>query len=558
MFKKSSNETQLDAFSSIPGMLESSALKQYSDQGHWHNQFREQVVMRIDESTFSVLFNNTTGAPNASARTLVGMMILKESFGWSDSQLFEHCRFNLLVRSSLGLFNINDPLPVESTYYLLRKRIYDRQKQNGEDLMGKVFAHITRWQIKEFVVNGRSIRMDSKLIGSNIAIFTRYEIIQQTLCMFYKSLDKAAKSKLFVVDRKQLELLMKEESSKTVYHSTKDELRGRLQTIGILIYNLLNRLEYLQTELYQLLQRVFNEQYKVIEDEQIELRGKEEISSSSLQSPHDPDSAYRNKGDQTVKGYSVNITETCSKDNLNLITNVIVEKANTPDTAFVEPAIEATIEVTGQIVEKVYADGAYQSPNNDACCENIDMVFTGIQGFESRYDLKMTPEGLLVTDTKTSEQVKAVLVKKHKNSKEDRWRITTPSGYYYFGQLAIRASQLRRQMKGRPLEVLHKRNNVEATIFQLGFPLRNNKSKYRGIIKQKTWAYCRCLWINLVRILNFTKQICQRTFKTMELSALEPFLAGYLTLQIRVQPILIRTFSIALFISVITNFYVLL
>jgi hypothetical protein len=558
MFKKSNKETQLNAFTSVPTMLESSALKQYGDQRHWHNQFREQVVMRVDESIFSVLFNNTTGAPNAPVRTLVGMMILKESFGWSDSQLFEHCRFNLLVRCSLGLFNINDPLPVESTYYLLRKRIYDHQKQNGEDLMGKVFAQITRGQIKEFVVNGRSIRMDSKLIGSNIAIFTRYEIIHQTLCMFYKSLDKAAKSKLFVVDRKQLELLMKEESSKTVYHSTKDELRGRLQTIGILICNLLNRLEYLQTELYQLLQRVFNEQYKVIEDEQIELRGKEEISSSSLQSPHDPDSAYRNKGDQTVKGYSVNITETCSKENLNLITNVIVEKANTPDTAFVEPAIEATIEVTGQIVEKVYADGAYQSPNNDACCENIDMVFTGIQGFESRYDLEMAPEGLLVTDTKTGEQMKAVFVKRHKNSKEDRWRITTPSGYYYFGQLAIRASQLRRQMKGRSLEELHKRNNVEATIFQLGFPLRNNKSKYRGIIKQKTWAYCRCLWINLIRILNFTKQICQRTFKTMEKPALVPFFFNYFNLQFRIQPIFSPIFSIVLFLSIVTNLYVLL
>lgn len=558
MFKKSNKETQLDAFTSVPTMLERSALKQYSDQGHWHNQFREQVVMRIDESIFSILFNDTTGAPNAPARTLVGMMILKESFGWSDSQLFEHCRFNLLVRSSLGLFNINDPLPVESTYYLLRKRIYDHQKQNGEDLMGNVFAHITSGQIKEFDVNGRSIRMDSKLIGSNIAIFTRYEIIHQTLCLFYKSIDKAAKSKLFVVDRKQLELLIKEESSKTVYNSTKDELKGRLQTIGILIYRLLNRLEYLQTELYKLLQRVFNEQYKLAEDQQIELRPKEEISSSSVQSPHDTDSAYRNKQGQQVKGYSVNITETCSEDNLNLITNVIVEKANTPDTQFVEPAIQATIEVTGQMVKTVYADGAYQSPANDKCCENIDMVFTGIQGFESRYDLETTPEGLLVTDTKTGELMKAVLVKRLKNSKEDRWRITTPTGYYYFGQLAIRASQLRRQMKGRPLEELHKRNNVEATIFQLGFPLRNNKSKYRGIIKQKTWAYCRCLWINLVRILNFTKQICQRTFKTMELSALEPFLAGYLTLQIRVKPILSRTFSITLFISVITNFYVLL
>jgi len=555
MFKKSNKETQLDAFSSIPTMLESSALKQYSDQGHWHNQFREQVVMRIDESIFSVLFNNTTGAPNAPARTLVGMMILKESFGWSDSQLFEHCRFNLLVRSSLGLFNINDPLPVESSYYLLRKRIYDHQKQNGEDLMGNVFAHITSGQIKEFDVNGRSIRMDCKLIGSNIAIFTRYEIIHQTLCMFYKSLDKAAKSKLFVVDRKQLEVLMKEESCKTVYRSTKDELKGRLQTIGILIYRLLNRLEYLQTEFYQLLQRVFNEQYKVAEDQQIELRPKEEISSSSLQSPHDPDSAYRNKGDQHVKGYSVNITETCSKDSLNLITNVIVEKANTPDTAFVEPAIEATIEITGQIVKTVYADGAFQSPNNDGCCKNIDMVFTGIQGAESKYDLDMTQEGLLVTDTRTGEQIKAVLVKKYKNSKEDRWRIKTSMGYYYFNHQAIRASHLRREIKGRTLEELHNRNNVEATIFQLGFPLRNKKSKYRGLIKQKTWAYCRCLWINLIRILNFTKQLCQRTYKTMKKPALVPFLSVYFNLQNKVNPIWSRTFSIALFLSIVINFY---
>src|SRR5450759_1332636 len=142
----------------------------------------------------------------------------------------------------------------------------------------------------------------------------------------------------------------------------------------------------LQTESCQLLHRVFNEQYKISADQQIELRPKEEISSSSVQSPHDPDSAYRNKQDQKVKGYSVNITETCSKDNLNLITNVIVEKANTPDTAFVEPAIEATIEVTGHMVKKVYADGAYQSPSNDEYCENIDMVFTGIQGSESRYN----------------------------------------------------------------------------------------------------------------------------------------------------------------------------
>jgi hypothetical protein len=558
MFKKSNKETQLDAFASVPAMLESLALKQYSDQGHWHNQFREHVVMRIDESIFSMLFNNTIGAPNAPVRTLVGMMILKESFVWSDSQLFEHCRFNLLVRSSLGLFNMNDPLPVESTYYLLRKRIYDHQKQCGEDLMGKVFSHITSGQIKEFDVNGRSIRMDSKLIGSNIALFTRYEIIHQTLCMFYKSLDKSAKLRLQSSDLEQLEKLLMEEPLKTVYRSTREELKGRLQPIGIVIYKMVKLFSDLQCESFKLLQRVFAEQYKVSEDQQIELRPKEEISSSSVQSPHDPESAYRNKQGQQVKGYSVNITETCSNDNLNLITNVIVEKANTPDTAFVEPAIEATIEVTGQMVEKVYADGAYQSPTNDGFCQNIDMVFTGIQGAESRYDLNMTAEGLLVTDTHTGEQMKAVLVKKFKKSKEDRWKIKTPTGPYYFSQQAIRTSHMRREMKGRTVEELRKRNNVEASIFQLGIPLRNNKSKYRGLIKQKTWAYCRCLWINLIRILNFTKQICQRTFKTMEIPALELFFSRYFNLQRRVQPILGRTFSIAVFLSLGTNYYVLL
>jgi hypothetical protein len=555
MFKKSNKESQLDAFASVPTLLESSSFKQYSDESHWHNQFRKQVVMRIDESIFSVLFNNTTGAPNAPIHTLVGMMILKEAFGWSDSQLFEHCRFNLLARSSLGLFNINDALPVESTYYLLRKRIYDYQKQSGEDLMGKAFAYITSGQIKDFEVNGHSIRMDSKLFGSNIALFTRYQIIHETLCMFFQSLDKDSKSALSEIDLEQLEKLNIEESLKTVYRSTREELRQRLQPIGVLIYRLLKLFGDIPSEPFQLLQRVFNEQYKVLEDQQIELRPKEEISSSSVQSPHDPDSAYRNKGSQQVKGYSVNITETCSDDNLNLITNVIVEKANTPDTTFVKPAIQATIEVTGQMVEKVYADGAYQSPSNDDCCENIDMVFTGIQGAEPRYDLEMRPDGLWVTDAQTGEHLKAVLVKKHKNSKDDKWSIKTPTGYHYFGQQAIRASNVRRQMKKRPLEELHKRNNVEASIFQLSIPLRNGKSKYRGLVKQKIWTYCRCLWINLIRILNFTKQICQRTFKTMEISALAYSSSWYFGLLLRSQPRWNRSFSMALFLLIISNFY---
>ena len=516
MFRKTDKESQVDLFSGISSVLSKGSLKQYNDDGHWHNLFRNQIVSCIDESIFKVLFNETTGAPNASVSLLVGMMVIKEAFGWSDSQLFEQCKFNLLVRSALGLFNLNDALPAESTYYLLRKRMYEHHSQTGEDLMELTFKQITHGQVQEFDVNGHNIRMDSKLLSSNIAFYSRYEIILHTLIRFYKVLDDRGKTRLTARVREQIKELTKEEPVKTVYRSTKSEIESRLQFIGTLMYKLVRGFTNNQTEQYQLLCRVFREQYILTEDKQIELRQREEIDSDSTQSPHDPDSTFRKKGDQKVKGYSANVTETASDDPLNLITDVIVDKANTPDTEFVQPAIESTSQVTGQEVNTVYADGAYQSPNNAEYCKDMDMVFTGIQGYPSRYDLEMTPSGLMVTDTQTGERIQAVLAKKQKNSKEDRWRIKTDSGYKYFNQLAIRASELRRTMKERPIEELHKRNNVEATIFQLSFFLRNNKSRYRGQYKLQTWAYARCLWINLVRINNFMKQTCQRTYQSIE------------------------------------------
>lgn len=516
MFRKSTNQPQLDVFGSVPSLLEGEASKQFHDGNRWHNKFYTQVVSRIDESTFRVLFNETMGAPNAPLSKLIGMMILKDAFGLSDAQLYEQCRFNLLTRAALGLFNINDSIPTESTYYLLRQKIYKHQLETGEDLLRKTFDTITQGQIQEFDVDGRAIRMDSKLIGSNIAYFTRYEIVHQTLCQFYRTLDKTSIMRLSASFQEQLKTIISEESSKTVYRSTKEEIVSHLVSYGAVIYTLLNTFSDHTSEQYRLLQRVFNEQYKVAENDQIEVRPKEEITSGSVQSPHDPDCAYRNKNETPVKGYSVNITETISEDSLNLITNVTVKKANVPDTEFVQTSITATTGVTGQLVEKVYVDGAYQSPANDEFCKDIEMVFGGLQGAVSRYDLEMTDEGVLVTDTITGEIQPAVLSKPCKKSKEPRWRIKTVDGRYrYFNQQAIRASQLRRKIKETPTEERNKRNNVEATIFQLCYPLRKDKTRYRGMFKQQVWAYFRCIWINLVRIIGYLKQLCQRTGNTI-------------------------------------------
>lgn len=89
------------------------------------------MTSRIDESVFSVLFPSNTGAPNVPIRVLIGMMVLKEASGLSDQKLYEECRFNSLTRAALGLMNSDDSVPVESTYYLFRKRIAEHAQFHG-------------------------------------------------------------------------------------------------------------------------------------------------------------------------------------------------------------------------------------------------------------------------------------------------------------------------------------------------------------------------------------------------------------------------------------------
>ncbi len=92
-----------------------------------------------------------------------------------------------------------------------------------------------------------------------------------------------------------------------------------------------------------------------------------------------------------------------------------------------------------------------------------------------------------------------------------KWRIPTEKGYRYFTQKDIDTYTIRKQMAETPIEILQFRNNVEASIFQLGYHYPNAKSRYRGEIKHQMWANIRCLWVNFVRILNYIKQLCQRT-----------------------------------------------
>lgn len=512
MFKKTPDAGQFNIFTSPQSLYSGNSLKMYEDPQAWHNQFRQQVTMRIDEDIFRPLYCQNNGSPNAPIRVLVAMMVLKEAEGFSDQKIFEECRFNNLTRSALGLCNVSDPIPTESTYYLFRKRIVEYEKENNKNLLETVFAQITKSQCAEFEVSGKRIRMDSKLLGSNIAWLSRYELIHETLRLFYNQVKLSGE--LEKATQERLDELLHMEGNKVVYTCSGAEVKSRLKELGVLIYKILPLFSASSHPSYQTLKQVFNEQYKIDEHKMVVPRPKEEISAKSIQSPHDTDCHYRNKGDQKVKGYSINITESCDDDKrLNLIGNVDLKKASASDVDFLQNGIGKAQEVFTDKTEAAHADGAYHNPGNQRYCkkENIDLFLHAIQGAKGRYQFSYDDNGeLIVFDTINNEVVDTVKVNSKNNT--TKWRIKTPTGYRYFTQKDIDGYLLRKQIAETPIETLQKRNNVEATIFQLGYHYPNGKTRYRGEVKNQMWANIRCLWLNFVRILNYRKQLCQRSF----------------------------------------------
>ena len=506
MFKKSSTNKQFDLFNSPSDLMCRRESRHYDDPSAWHNKFHREVTSNIDEEIFRPLFaeereDKKDGRPNAPIRILIAMSILKEGSGCSDEALFENCCYNMLYRRALGMVTLEEQCPSIDSYYMLRRRMTKYEEETGIDLFDKCFKGITRKQALEYRISGKAVRMDSKLISSNIAWYSRYEIIHETFC---KQVEKTEVERIEdqLIREQALEFLS-EDAQKTIYRTDSETMAKRLLTLGIVIDYILS---HSLPDEKPLLRRVFSEQYEKAEDGTVSVRDKKHVSSKSVQNPNDPDAEYRGKAGKKVKGYSTNITETCDeKGKPSLITHVDVEEATTADNTYVESGVKGSEEVTGGKVETLHSDGAYQSEANRKFAEQngIDFVANGIQGKPSRFDLEQTDEHTLeVTDKQTGEVINAIPVK------DGKWKIQVESkdgkkSWRYFGRDQIEKAKTRREVESIPFEERKKRNNVEATIFQYCFHTRNNKTRYRGLIKHKMQAVARCAWINVRRLLLF-------------------------------------------------------
>lgn len=497
MFVENPNDTQLSLFSSPEQIMNKRQLKKYQDEKSWFNLYYKHVLLEVDETIFSPLYSEGTGCPNAPVNVLVCMQQIKEGQGWSDRQLEEAVLFNLAVRKALGLVNIDDPSPVMSTFYEFRAKVNLYNLENGRHLMAEAFHDLSSKHLKLLELSGTAVRMDSKLLDSNIADLSRYEIVWRTLDKSYKRGELSAlKAKL----RNRLEAMLEVDAQKTKYESNSAELTRKLQQLGQLVYDILVSLKIQDG----LLHRVFHEQFEVSKGK-VSAKVSSEITATSVQNPDDTDATFRKKNDQEVSGISVNITETVPEgDKPSIILDAQVENASTADNSYTKDAVATAEYVTGNRVEYFYSDGAYASSEFREFAQNHGIVtyFTGLQGKVPRYLLELIGEQLFVTDSLTGEVLSA------EETKAGRWRIrlTDENGrrkYVYFSKEDLDNS-LRRQMQAHiPKDEFKKRNNVEAAMFQLSYHTRDNQTRYRGLASHRLMVYNRCAWMNFVRVAKY-------------------------------------------------------
>jgi hypothetical protein len=473
----------------------------------WHHRFRHEVTNRVQEEIFKPLYSDGKGAPNAPIRILVAMMALKEGQGISDELLYEQCRFNALVRSALGLVNSDDEVPTESTYYLFRQKVAEHAQRSGENLLEAAFEGITKSQCQEYQVSGKRIRMDSKLLGSNIAWYSRYGIVHETMRKYCTA---NGISELAGRGGERLVAVLGEKGNAVTFRSTKEEVQRLFEELGIVMYRLVEA-EGAEGNLeYELLQRVFHEQYEVSsgpgggKKQRVRPREKAEIRGDSVQNPHDGDSEYRDKGGNKVKGYSVNVAESCDEGNLNLIVSIRTEGSGTSDVEHFQGGLRQAQKVVAGTIQQAYTDGAYHSPENQEYCKEngIDWVLRGIQGKPSKYDLSFDEEGtLVVVNTESGQRLEARKAKSRNPQAPERWAVQDGENKaIYFEDKDVQTCALRKRLGQIPKEQLDIRNNVEATIFQVGYHYRGDKSRYRGLVAHTLWAISRSLWVNFRRI----------------------------------------------------------
>jgi len=487
-------------------------------KGSKEKWFYHLILRNINEMEFKTLYSDKASRPNAPVNILVSALILKELKGISYDELMESVMFDLRFKTALGLSSIGEVPFSRATLFNFQNRILDYQQQTDVNLIERVFDSLSAEQIKKLSIKADIQRSDSTLVSSNIKKYSRLQLLIEVLVRLDRILEE--EDRQFITE--QLQPYLKKGTDKYIYGLKANQLPHELEKLGKVYYRVFEWMsrkeQYQGKKEFANFQRAYMEHFVVIEN-QVSPKPTEELTSSMLQSPDDPEATYRQKNGQHSKGFTINGTETANPENpVQLITDISVTVNNIDDSQILNERLDKIKEKTPELNE-MHTDGGYGSEDNDKKFEEleIDHITTAVRGRESQIEKKIeqtsqSPDVYTVecpfqkmqsTPTKKRHKVRFDMNICRECPLNDRCQIFKNKGRYYFTHEDYLQNRRNRNIMNIPEERRKIRPNVEALMNEFKIRTPGGKLKVRGLFKATLFAFNSGIAINFGRIYRF-------------------------------------------------------
>ena len=513
---KANNQPALFTFESELGKKQRQLLDKSKEK--W---FYYLILRNINESDFKALYSDKASRPNAPVNILVSALILKELKGISYDELMESVMFDLRFKTALGLADIGEIPFSRATLFNFQNRLLEYQRQTGLNLIEQVFDHLSADQLKKLSVKADIQRSDSTLVSSNIKKYSRLQLLIEVLVRLVRMLEE--KDKQFIAE--QLQPYLKNGTDKYIYGLKANQLPHELEKLGKVYYRVFEWIsqkeQYHDEQEFINFSRAYREHFIVVESD-VSPKPAEELTSSMLQSPDDPDATYRQKRGEHHKGFTINGTETANPENpVQLITDISVNPNNVDDSQILNERADKIKGKTPELNE-MHTDGGYGSEDHDKKFEKLEInqITTAVRGRESEVEKKIeqistAPDVYTVecpfqkvqsTPTKKRHKVCFAMDTCRQCPLHEKCRIFKNKGRYYFAHEDYLQNRRNRNIINIPEERRKIRPNVEALMNEFKVRTPGGKLKVRGLFKATLFALNSGIAINFGRIYRYIVQ----------------------------------------------------
>ncbi len=488
----------------------------------WPGLFRKHILPSIPVAKVGKHFNATFGRPTKEFFSMLGALILQQTFDLTDEETVQQYAFNIQWHYSLNISEETDNAKYISLKTLWNNRNIIVQNNLEED----IFTAGTNKLAQIFKVNIDKQRIDSVHIKSNMRRLGRIGIFSESIHKFLINLKRGHQNQFDTIDEKLVDKYLSKNALGCFPKVKPSESKKKLTEVSKDLFNLVRQFkdcaEVAIMYSYKLLDRVLTDHCNLTDDKDnpVELKKPKEIPSDSLQNPSDPDASYSGHKGQ---GYQVQVMETYCDDpdekeqSLNLITHVKVEPSHNSDANALIPAIESTKEQNLKPKE-ILADSLYGSDDN---CErakedNVELIAPTMGSvkedklsltdfiFSPKGELAACPQGKLPTKIKKKKRLSIGFALQDCENCPDLSNCPVKKGkkryYLRFTDKEMRIAKRRINEQSDKFKDRYRwRAGVEATMSEYDRRTGVKQLRVRGLKAVKFCATLKALGVNIFR-----------------------------------------------------------